>query len=331
MAPIRIWILWICALTTILTVVGCKSNKGEEVMQRPTLSPKRAELLLADVNEAQLIVDRGVSKRQTVKAAEAAYEQIQQDYAELVDFDLGLLAQAETFLAKQKRAKATKKYQKITNDYPQSDLLDVCYQRLFEIGSYYLEGPVIANLLLFRIRGYDRGIKVLENLTEDVGLNDPNGYGVRATIDIAENLEARAKVQDAYLKWLELSTEWDEGPLHQMALLGMARTKLEAYKQPPEQRRAYYNGANLTNAREYYQQFIREYPEDANEMNIVDIIEEIDALTAAHQLTIARYYERTGRKQAANLYLDMVIENWPDTAAAQTARETMAQQKPSVQ
>jgi len=300
-------------------------------MQRPTLSPKRAQLLLADVNEAQLIVDLGVSKKATVKATESAYAQIQQDFAELVDYDLGLLAQAETYLAKQKRAKATKKYQKITSDYPQSNLVAVCHQRLFEIGSYYLEGPVIANLLLFRIRGYDRGIKVLENLTEDVGLNDPNGYGVRATVDTAENLETRAKVQDAYLKWLELSTEWDEGPLHKMALLGMARTKLEAYKQPPEQRRAYYNGANLTNAREYYQQFIREYPEDANEMNIVDIIEDIDELTATQQLSIARYYDRTGKKRSANLYFDMVIENWPDTAAAQTAREIMAQQKSSVQ
>ncbi len=331
MTSVRKWILLCSGLGVLFAAVGCKSDKGDEGMQRPTLSPKRAQRLLTDVNEAQLIVDYGMSKRKTIKATQAAFEQMKQDYAELVDYDLGLLAEAEIYLAKRKKAKATKKYQKITEDYPQTDFLMVCRQRLFEIGSYYLEGPVIANLLLFRIRGYDRGVKILENLSEDVGLEDPNGYGVRATIDIAENLETRNKVQDAYLKWLELSTEWDEGPLHRMALLGMARTKLNAYNQPPEKRRAYYNSANLTNAREYYQQFIRDYPEDANELNIADVVHDIDEMMATHQLTIAQYYQRTGKAGAAAIYMDMVMENWPDTGAAQTAREIVAQQESSVQ
>lgn len=315
-----VWIVY------TLTLVGCASKKDKELMQRPTLTPKRGQELVKDVNEAQQITDRF-----EVKATKAAYEQIRQDYAELTDYDLGLFAKAEGYLAKKKRARATKKYQKLTEQYPQSELVPACHRRLFEIGNFYLEGPVIANLLLFKIRGYNRGVKVLEKLTEEVGLSDPNGLGVRATINIAESQESRTKVHDAYLKWLELSTEWDEGPLGKMALLGMARTKLAAYNLPPEKRRVFYDGANLTNARQYYHRFALQYPEDANELNVAEIIEEIDELIAAKQLNIAQYYDHTGKKFAANLYLDMVIDNWPETAAAQRAREIVTGKETSIQ
>ena len=314
---------WLALIVFSVTLVGCRSKESEEeAVQRPNLSPTRSVDLLKRVVTAQTFVDKG-QRRQTKRA----YAAIEKDFPELVEFDLGLFSKAEVYLARPKRTKAVKKYKTLTEDYPQSELVGASQKRLYSIGRYYLDGPVIANLLLFKIRGHSRGIRILEDLTEELGMEDPNGMGTQATIAIAENLEARGKVQDAYLKWLELATAWDAGPLGKMALLGMARTKLAAYKIPAEHRRVYYDGGHLVNSRNYYAQFAREYPADANELGVAKIIAEIDVMMAAKQLTIAEYYERTGKTRAANLYYDMVAQNWPTTPSAQAARDKLAQNK----
>ncbi|MFC1765219.1 tetratricopeptide repeat protein [Planctomycetota bacterium] len=327
MSPILRRILILGCLGCCLLAVGCASKKGDEdSVQRPILNPRRSARLLERIETGQAAVD----ERQ-YRDAKKIFKQIEQEYADLTEFDLGVFTSAELYLAKDKRSKAAKRYRDLVDDFPQSELVDPSNLRLFEIGEYYLGGPVIANFIFFKIRGQSRGIKILEELTEDVGLSEPNGLGVRSTVMIAKNLESRNKVQDAYLKWLELATAWDDGPLGKMALLGMSRTKLAAYDLPPEKRRVYYNLANLTNARQYYERFAIEFPEDANDLGVVEKIHDIDEMIATHQLSIAQFYQRTGKTRAANLYYDMIVENWPESAAAQTAREMLDVKRTVVQ
>jgi len=54
------------------------------------------------------------------------------------------------------------------------------------------------------------------------------------------------------------------------------------------------------------------------------ILGEIDEQIAYKQLSIGRYYEKTGNKQSANLYYDMVVSDWPDAKAAEEAKEMLA-------
>ena len=44
---------------------------------------------------------------------------------------------------------------------------------------------------------------------------------------------------------------------------------------------------------------------------------------AYKQFTIGQYYQKTGNKRSANLYFDMVINDWPGTKAAQMAKDIL--------
>ena len=41
-------------------------------------------------------------------------------------------------------------------------------------------------------------------------------------------------------------------------------------------------------------------------------------------ITIGQYYEKTGSRQAANLYYDMVIRQWPGSQAAKKAKQMLS-------
>jgi outer membrane protein assembly factor BamD (BamD/ComL family) len=103
----------------------------------------------------------------------------------------------------------------------------------------------------------------------------------------------------------------------------MAEDNLAAYDQPSEQKRSNYDASKLTTARTYYAKFLALYPEDAKDDDVPDKMQHIDEEMACKQLTIGQFYRRTGKHQAANLYFDMVVRNWPNTEAGAMAKEAL--------
>jgi len=56
-------------------------------------------------------------------------------------------------------------------------------------------------------------------------------------------------------------------------------------------------------------------------MNVDEIIKQIEHQIADRNLKVAQYYEKTGYTLAANLYYDQVLNDWPNTQAAEQIRE----------
>jgi outer membrane protein assembly factor BamD (BamD/ComL family) len=98
----------------------------------------------------------------------------------------------------------------------------------------------------------------------------------------------------------------------------MARSKLASYKGPN------YNSSSLVSAKTYYENFKERYPKDAEKLDVDTILKQIDEQLGYKQLSIGRYYQRTGSKQSANFYYQMVIDNWPKSKAALTARDLIS-------
>jgi hypothetical protein len=315
--------LFRAVLLTTLIVAGCASApKKGAVANKPLRQPlttEQRERLLAAVQSLGKLADTGQDG-----AVRAGYKEVSAELPQIAQFDLKVFGDAEVHLAKKHYDRASKAYKKMVDDYPESELRNPALARLFQLGNYYLTGPVILNLIVFRVKGYDRGIKILEGVSEEAGLQDPNGLGVRADVAVARNYEQRRMYEDAYLKWSEVAAVWEKGPVGRDALLGMAEDKLSAYNVHRPVRRHLYDGANLTAARGYYVKFQERFPEEAAKIDVKKTVEEIDRDMAYKQLSIAQYYRRIDKLQAANLYLDMVIRTWPQTPAAQTAREILA-------
>ena len=299
-------------LLTLLT--GCSGNKPE----RQILSREQDAALLAAIDPIQKMTDQ----HQTAQA-KVALEQVKGDFPGIAQFDLGSFAEAELAWSELKRARAGKHYKKIITDYPDSVLYDPSMARIYDIGCYYLEGPLVIDFLFLKVKGYDRGITLLELVSDELGIDDPNGMGLSAIRMSAKNLQERKRYEDAFLKWLEISTVWESGEAGREALLGMAECKYASYQLQPIHRRPLFDTGRLEEARTYYKRYANLYPVSADELGLLDIIIDLDEQLALKQLTIAQFYQRTGEATAAQIYFERVVKDWPETDAADKAREQL--------
>ncbi len=177
-------------------------------------------------------------------------------------------------------------------------------------------------LRVVKMKGYAEGVRIMEKITDRAGIDTPTG--LKAATAVAKYYEKRKMFNEAYFKWWEISLQWQTGKTGRDALLNMARCKHAAYNNHPEHKRPFYDASNLNIAKSCYEKFKLLYPKDAEETNVDQILIEIDEQLAYKQFSIGQYYQRTGNRQAANLYFDMVIRDWPDSKAAELAKEILA-------
>jgi tetratricopeptide (TPR) repeat protein len=320
---VKMTLKWGLILTVLLvSQISCASwgKKKAPIQARRSLTPAQKEELLKAVDTLQQQVDA----RQT-KAAKGTSADLLDDFPQIAEYELGTFIDAEMLLSQKKYLRAAKKYEKSLEDYPENTLKDPTVKRLFNIGMEYLNGRKRVFLGLFRLNGYAQGIEMLETIAEFEGLDDPNGLGVKGALAIADNYENRQLYEDAYLKWLEISTVWDDGLLGKQALLGMASNKHASYNKHPVPRRHLFDASSLKAAKTYYEKFTVLYPEEAQSRGIPGIIADIEEQMAFKEYSIGQFYLRTGETQAANIYFDAVLTRWPDSETAQMVRETLNQ------
>jgi len=268
------------------------------------------------VAEARKLVDT-----RSTSDARKAYDAIKVDFPETAGPDFDIFVKAEIYYCKDEFSKAVRNYNKMLTEFPKSKLTDAALGREFAVAKAYLAGRKKTLLGFIKIKGYAEGIKIMEKIAERVGLDTQ--MGIDASVAVAENYEQRRKFNEAFLKWWEISLEWETGPVGRDALLGMARNKHAVYNKHPEYKRPFYDSSCLSSAKSYYVRFKLLYPQNAREIGVDEILEEIDEQLAYKQLSIGRYYQRTGSIQSANLYFDMVVKDWPGSKAAQEAKELL--------
>ncbi|MBN2315700.1 MAG: outer membrane protein assembly factor BamD [Sedimentisphaerales bacterium] len=273
--------------------------------------------ILQVVVETQKLIDNG-----EIHKAQDAFDELQADFPKDLRPDLDLYIKGELYYANGKYTKAAKSFEKMLTEHPRSSLKDAALEREFTIGKAYLDGRKKTVFGFIHLSGAPEGIRIMEKITDRVGLDSTMGRD--ASLAVANNYEERELYEEAYLKWWEISVHWNEGPVGKEALLGMGRTKIADYNKHPEQKRHLYDASGLSTAKSCYSRFKLLYPVDARQINVDKILEEIDEQLAYKQLSIGQYYQSTGHKKAANLYYRMVVNDWPDTQAAKTAKDLLA-------
>jgi len=246
-----------------------------------------------------------------VKQVQQAYAELKEDFPEIRGPDLEAFIKAEVLYAKGKFGKAVRAYDEFLNNYPESELYQVALDRQFFIAKAYLSGQKRTVLMVFRIRGYDEGVTIMDKIADRAGVGP---LAQSANIAIAESFEQRRKYEDAYQRWSQILTKWPTGQTGKNALLGMARCKYIAYNGPR------YDVSDLVSSKTYYENFQSRYPDDARELGIDAKIRNINELLAEKQFNIARFYEKTKNYESAKMYYQSVIEEWPDTSAAELSK-----------
>ena len=313
----RFVILAVAVVLSAISTASAGTWRLEKGRDFKAVSADGQDKFLVAVADAKNFVNTG-----RTKAARKAYDAIKKDFPEIAGPDFDLFIKAEIYYCKVQFTKAIRNYDKLLTEYPKSGFREAALDREFAIATAYLAGKKKVLLGIIKIKGYAEGIKIMEKITDQVGLDTQ--MGIKASVAVAENYEQREMFNEAFLKWWEISLEWEMGPVGRDALLGMARCKHAVYNKPPESKRTFYDASSLSSAKSYYGRFKLLYPEDARKIGVDEILSKIDEQLAYKQLTIGRYYQRTGNRQSANLYYDMVVNNWPDTKAAEEAKEMLA-------
>jgi len=294
--------------------IGLASVDTWQLEQGQDWKPVQAK----DEDKYLLVVARTeklVSTGQTKKLYEE-WSKLKKLFPEIKEQDLDIFIKAELLFCKGKFTKAAQTYNKfLDKDYRESKLSDAALQRQFHIAEAFLAGRKKTVLGIFKMKGYATGIKIMESISDRAG-NRP--IAIRAAVAVAKSYEEREMFNEAYLKWSEISWQWETGQIANQALLGMARCKHTAYKGPK------YDASSLNSAKSYYEDFKLRYPEDAKELGVDKILKQIDEQLAYKQLSIGQYYQKTGNRLSANLYYDMVIQNWPESGPTELAKEMLA-------
>jgi tetratricopeptide (TPR) repeat protein len=216
---------------------------------------------------------RPSAKKASAKPAKSR-EQVLQESKKAFD-------KANVYLDKGKLSKAVKSFDRyFKGGEPTSELYEEALAKQYAIAKGYLAGQKIPVLLVFRIKGYAAGVKIMERVrgrarsgAEKLAVaaeaaESPEEkerllrakarlelMGVNAALEVARSYEQRGKsdrknYELAHLTWLQIfeledrtlrsSASWPTGEIGKDALLGMGRCKLLSYQGP------HYDGSVLT-------------------------------------------------------------------------------------
>jgi len=303
----------VLAVISLFSVLPAVSAQTWHLQQGQNCKPVQAQSQDDKYLLAVAQIKKLVSTGQT-DAVRKAVVKLKKDFPEIAEPDLDAFIEAEMLFCKGKFVKAARGYDKFLTEYPESALLQAALDRQFAIATAFLAGRKIPVLGVFKIKGYAEGAKIMERISDRAG-DAP--IGIKAAVAVAKSFERREKFDEAYHKWSIVSSRWPMGQTGKDALLGMARCKHAAYKGPR------YDASNLISAKSYYENFRLRYDADAEEIGVDKILTQINEQLAYKQFSIGRYYQKTGNKQSANLYYQMVVDNWPDTKAAQMAKKQL--------
>jgi len=285
----------------------------EEGRDWKAVSAEGEDKYLLAVAQIKKLVSMGETE-----AVRQAIDKLKKDFPEIAAPDLDAFLKAEMLLCEGKFAKAVRGYDKFLSEYPESELYEAALDRQFAIATAFLAGQRKQVLGVFKIRGYAEGEKIMERISDRAG-DAP--IAIKAAVAVAQSLERRRKFDEAYHKWSQISSRWPSGQIGNDALLSMARCKHAAYKGPK------HDASNLISAKSYYENYKLRYNEDAEKFDIDERLKQIDEQLAYKQFSIGRYYQETGNKQSANLYYQMVLDNWPESTAAKMAKAAVSEKE----
>ncbi|MCK4752884.1 MAG: tetratricopeptide repeat protein [Planctomycetes bacterium] len=305
----RLTVLLITVSVITITAVSAETWQLQKNQKWGKVSEQAQDTYSQRVIQIKQLVNAGKATQ-----AKKAFDEFKKDFPEVAGPDMDAFIKAELLFAKGKFTKAARSYKKFLKDFPESELYEAVLDRQFAIATAFLAGEKKTVLKVFRIKGYAEGARIMENITERAGKAP---IATKAALAVAQSYEKRKKFNDAYQQWSSISARWATGSIGKQSLLGMARCKHADYKGPK------FDASNLKTARTYYENFKARYSKDAGKIQVNDKLKQIEEQIAHKQFDIGQYYQRTGSEQSANLYYQMVIDNWPNSTAAKMAKAAM--------
>lgn len=225
-----------------------------------------------------------------------------------------VLVRTQAMIGQRRFEAARKILTRFIDEYDGTSYVHEALRQQFIIAEAFLGGVKRPFLWLPILPGEDMGLRILDDLstgfTEDkhaeVAIKTKGDYFYRT-----------GQHPLAELEYTRLLDEYPNGRYHAYALRRAADAAQASYAGVE------YDEAPLIEAQQRYEEYALRYPSEAAAGGVGGILEKIRQDRADKVLSFARYYERTRHPRTAVYYYDIVLKEWPNTVAAEKARERL--------
>lgn len=210
--------------------------------------------------------------------------------------------------------RAFEAYQKLTENYPQSDRIDEVIERLFRLGERYLGGLKTKVAGIPTGSGLTKAVEVFEHI---VKVAPYSAFGDRAQFQIGvayRKMGQFRQAMDAFQKVIDFHPN--------SALVGDARFQL-AECSYEFSKRATRDQEAIDHAIQNISNFLAEHPEGNMSEKAEALKHEIEERDAEKNFGIAAYYESQHEIPSAHLYYEDIVKRYPNTNAGKHAAEKL--------
>ncbi len=202
-------------------------------------------------------------------------------------------------------------FERQISTYPNGAFFERALDREYRIADAFINGRKRRAMKIFRVPAEEDGIDMLLRIaTHTPG----TPLAQRALIRVADYHFSRAEYPEAIGAYEDIVKSHPLSEHRKYAMLQVARSYLLNFKGVA------WDATPLLNARQRYTLFAQAYPRDAEKENVAGILDEIRLALAHKAYQTARFYERTHDPRAAAYYYHRVMQEYPETHWAHSAR-----------
>ncbi len=269
----------------------------------------------AGTAEGDLQIARALHSTGKHSGAKNATKRWIREYGEFHSlYPQAVLLQCSARIADRDYYKAHVRLQEFLNEFAGTEYEEEALEMEFVVAEVFLNGTKRKWLGMRFLTAQDIGLSILD----DISANYP---GTRiaelATLTKAEYYYMKADFAFAEQEYEFLVRNFPRSRYVRPAMLQGARSALASFPGID------FDDAPLIEAEELFGRYLSLYPASAEQEGVGLILTDIKETRAAKELTVGKYYLKTGHRGAAEFYFDSTISHWPETIAAIQAAEEL--------
>lgn len=208
---------------------------------------------------------------------------------------------------------AANEFQQVVTNFPDSDRFDDVIEKLYEIGDFYYDRGVARQdrrWTFFRNRPFRRAIEVYTMVIDNQPFTEA---AAEAQFKIGLSHFARNEYIEAAFEFRRVIEDYAMSPWVNDAMHKLANTYVNAAL-PPQ-----YDQTPSALAIAAIDDFRDRFPADPRNDELAEWREDMRIRIATQRLEAAQFYERRRQFEAARISYEVVVEQFPDTAAGEVA------------
>ncbi|MCX5681929.1 MAG: outer membrane protein assembly factor BamD, partial [Candidatus Omnitrophica bacterium] len=260
----------------------------------------------------QLVYANEIYKQKDYKKALQEYEQLIQHYPKSREAPQAQVAIGQCYEDLDNNYRGLQEYQKVIEKYPFSDLAPEVVERQYKIGETLLQHPGKSQFIMTLTGGEYDVIDVFRTVIK----NAPYGqYAAVSQYKIGLYLAEKKMYQEARDEFDKVindypSSEWVKAAKYQIAVVDAARSSGAQYEQ-----------AVTKAATDEFKEFVKNYPDAQLSAKAKAEMDALNNKEAENNFVIAKFYEKNKKYEAAKMYYNIVVMDFPNSPLASKAVE----------